>query len=97
MHGPTNPKCRYYFAYLFRLYANCYLESTVSSTNKGQGAIRYCRTEIQISERVHNWQDIFNLGMARMKLMVECNLRSALTTAAVKLFKFIDLRNYFFF
>ena len=49
-----------------------------------------------ISERVHGWQDILNLGMARMKLTMECNLRSASTTAAAKLFKFIDSRNCFF-
>jgi hypothetical protein len=48
-----------------------------------------------ISERVRGWQDIFNLGMAWMKLMMECNLRSASTTAAARLLKFIDSRNFF--
>jgi len=50
----------------------------------------------QISERVYGWQDIFNLGMARMKLMMERNLRSASTTAAAKLYKFVESRNCFF-
>jgi ABC-type histidine transport system ATPase subunit len=36
------------------------------------------------------------LKMARIKLMMECNLRSASATAAAKLFKFINSRNCFF-
>jgi len=50
----------------------------------------------EISEGVHDWQDILNLGMARIKLKMECNLRSASATAAAKLFKFINSCNCFF-